>query len=175
MRDYQILFGTGDGNIEQTSFLFQTSGAVHTHLGREKGFFHSHNENHTEFQTLCRMYGHKRKPVLALAVVLVNIAQQRHLLKVMREEELLPLLLTFLYKGGNTVHQFLKILLSGNVLGFVPPVHLGLHTALPDNVQYKTVCIVLGMALIKRLYHLHESQKFAPGTSIYIRQQLRST
>ena len=76
MRDYKKFFGTGYGNIEQASLLFQASGTIHTHLRREKCFFHTNNKNYPKFQTFSRVYCHQRQTIFALAIIFVNVAQQ---------------------------------------------------------------------------------------------------
>ena len=54
------------------------------------------------------MHRHQSQSVLAHRITFVHIAQQRHLLKVIRQQCILSLLLALFHKSGYTVHKFLK-------------------------------------------------------------------
>ena len=54
-----VLLGPGDGNIEQTTLLFQSSDTVGTHRGGEDVLLQSNNKDSLEFQSLGGMYGHE--------------------------------------------------------------------------------------------------------------------
>ena len=78
--EYELLFGTGDGDIKQAAFLFQLLTAGDGHDRGEEVLFHAGDIDVGEFQPLGRVDGHHRHLVGIFVVVLVFRSEQQHLL-----------------------------------------------------------------------------------------------
>ena len=82
--DEQLLAGSGDSHVGQSSFLLQLCGIGKGLLVREQAVLETGEEHGVEFQPLGRVQGHERDDALVVGLVvgdLVGVGDETHLLE----------------------------------------------------------------------------------------------
>ena len=74
-----MLFGAGDGHVEEAALLLQGAGRIHGACAGEEVLLHAHHEDVAKLQPLGRVNGHQGDALLTLLVIAVLVAQQRDL------------------------------------------------------------------------------------------------
>ena len=113
-----MLLCSRDGHIEQSALLLQLAHRVRTHRTGEDVFFESHHEHRRELQSLGRVDGHQRHLVVLVAIIAVEIRQQRHLLQEVGQIHLIAhiLLTSALHEILQSAQELLQVLLPRDIL-----------------------------------------------------------
>ena len=147
IRDEELLHGTGDGDIEQPSLFLYLAGISAAHLVREESFLHAHDEHDGELKSLGGVNGHEAYFVVAVFAVAVGglafaCPDQRHFVEIVAERYVVIVLFkTAVAEVGQTVEQFLYVLLAAEVLGLLVLIDVGNDAA----VLYDETSCLLGI------------------------------
>ena len=165
-----MFLGTRDGHVEQSALLLQLAHGVGTHRRREDILLQAHDEDRRELQALCRVDGHQHHLVVLVAVVAVEIGQQRHLLQEVRQIDLVAhvLLAPAFDEVLHAAEELLEVLLSGDVLGVVAAVDVAADTARHNNIVAQLISILHGQTLTPAIYELTERLNLRERTFIDI-------
>ena len=113
------------------------------------------------------MNRHQGNLIITFGFVLVHIRKQTHFLEIMRERSSLALLSPLFHKRTHAIHQFLKILLLGNIIRILAMIYLTLDSTLAHDTYSQLISIRIVGRFMERLNERDEVLQFGNSPFVY--------
>ena len=164
-----MFFGTGNGHVEQTALLFQSTRRIAHHTTGEKIFFQSHYEYVFKLQPLGRMNGHQRYLFSIIRFVRVLISKQGNLRKEICQRNIrVAFFLPQRAEIIHTIHQFLNVFLTTQILRRSILTDIIDDAGPADNIRSYLIRTLVCLIGHKAFYQFTETLQFGVRTFIDI-------